>query len=187
MAGWECEHSADSEAPPPSVWERYSDVEMWREWSRGVEESSLDGEFEAGSKGTLKAPQLPRSRFELAEVEPERRFVSTSRLPGGTIRLEHVLEPIDAGTRITHRATIDGPLSPVWTRVVGRVVERDLHASVDRLAEIAVEKEEEARREADEDRRREERLAKADERFKEEIEKTSTGEGDGGGASLPGG
>ena len=186
MANWEFEHSAESKAPPASIWELYTDVEQWREWSKGVEESTLEGEFEVGSKGTMKPPQLPRSRFELVEVEPERGYVSKSQLPGGTLRLEHMIEPANGGTRITHRATFAGPLSFIWVPLVGRIIRRELPAGVERLAELAVEREEEERKEAEEKEQRKAKLREADEQFKAEIEKTSRGEGDRGGASLPG-
>ena len=188
MTNWSVEHSAESKASPESVWERYTDVKLWSEWSKGVEESELDGEFEAGSKGTVKPPNLPRSAFELIEVEPERSFTSQAKLPLGTIRLEHTLEPTDGGTKITHRTTIDGPLDFVWTRVVGWVVKRELAPSVDRLAELAVKKEEQARKEEEEEEQRKERLHKADEKIKEEIKKTAPKDGkDAGAPSLPGG
>jgi Polyketide cyclase / dehydrase and lipid transport len=185
---WQFEHSAQSKAPPEAVWGRYVDVENWREWSpKGVKESHLEGEFKAGSEGTSKAPHLPKGRFELIEVEPERRFASKGSLPGATLVFEHMLEPSDGGTRITHRATLDGPLGRLWSPIVGRIVERGLPDGVERLAQVAVEKQEEARREEKEDEEREERLKEADEKFKEEIEKTSRGEADRGGASVPGG
>ena len=185
MADWE--HSADSKAPAAAVWERYTDVENWSEWSpKGVERSSLDGEFEVGTGGMSKAPHLPQGKFELIAVEPEQRFASKSKLPGATLVFEHILEPRDGGTRITHRVNLDGPLAPVWRPVVGRIIERGLSPGVERLAEVAVEKQKEARREEKEEEEREERLKKADEKFKEEIEKTSHGE-DAGGASVPGG
>lgn len=185
MADWE--HSADSKAPPDAVWERYTDVENWKAWSpKGVERSSLDGQFEVGTRGVSKAPHLPQGKFELIAVEPERGFTSKAGLPGARLVFEHVLEPRDGGTRITHRASLDGPLSFVWRPAVGRIVERGLPTGVERLAELAVEEQEEAKREEQEAKEREERLRKADEQFKEEIEKTSSGEGDMGGASLPG-
>ena len=184
---WEYEHSADSKASPASVWDRYTDVEHWSEWSqKGVQESSLDGKFQVGTEGTSKAPNLPKGKFELIEVEPEQGFASKAKLPGATLVFEHRLEPIDGGTRITHRATLDGPLTFVWRPAVGRIIERGLTPGVERLAELAVEKEEEAHEEEKADKEREERLEKADEQFKEEIEKTSSGEGDKGGASVPG-
>jgi hypothetical protein len=186
MADWEFEHSAESQAAPAGVWERYTDVEQWHEWSKGVEESSIEGEFEVGSHVISKPPNLPRSRFELIEVEPERRFATKSKIPGGTLIFEHTLEPTDGGTRITHRASFAGRLSPVWVPLIGRIIKRELPAGVERLAELAIEKEKEARKEAEEKEAREARLKQADERFREEIEKTSRGEEDRGGASLPG-
>jgi hypothetical protein len=184
---WQCEHSAESKASPEAVWNRYVDVENWSEWSqKGVEESSIDGDFEVGTTGTSKAPHLPKGKFELVEVEPEKRFVSKAGLPGATLHFEHMLEPADGGTRITHRATLDGPLAMVWTPIVSRITQRGLPDGVERLAELAVEKQEEDRREEQAEKEREERLKKADEEFKEEIEKTSSGEEDRGGASVPG-
>ena len=174
---WQYEHSADSSASPAAVWDRYVDVEHWSEWSKkGVERSSIDGDFEVGTKGKSKAPGLPEGKFELIVVEPQQRFVSKAKLPGGTLVFEHMVEPTDGGARITHRATLDGPLTFLWSPVIGRIIKRGMPNGVERLAELAVEKEEEQRAA---------RLEKADEQFKDEIEKTSR-EGDKGGASVPG-
>jgi hypothetical protein len=184
---WELEHSAESEAAPAQIWERYTDVEEWREWSKGVEESSLDGPFKVGTKGTSKPPHLPKGRFELIEVEPEQRFSSKVTLPGATLLLEHTIEPSNGGSRITHRATFAGPLDFVWIPVIGRMIKRELPDGVERLAELAVEKEEAAREEAKEEEERKERLKESNKAFKEEIEKTSPeGERDPGAPSLPG-
>ena len=190
MGSWTIEHSAESKASPESIWERYTDVEMWREWSKGVEESELDGEFENGSTGKVKPPNLPRSSFELVDVEPERRFTTETKFPlgSGTIRIEHEVEPSDGGSRITHRASIDGPLDFVWSRTVGWIVKREVPGSVDQLAEMAPEKEERERKEEEEQKERQERLQEADEHFKEEIERTAPKDGEDSGApSLPGG
>jgi hypothetical protein len=184
---WQSEHSADSGASPDAVWRRYVDVENWHEWAqKGIEESSIDGEFEVGTKGVSKAPNLPKTRFELVAVEPEKRFASKGKLPGGTLLFEHEIEPTDGGTRITHRATLDGPLAFLWTPLIGRLIEREMPEGVERLAELAVEKEEQRRKEEEEEREREGKLKEADDQFKRELEKTSRGEGNQGGASVPG-
>jgi polyketide cyclase/dehydrase/lipid transport protein len=184
---WKMEHSADSRARPEAVWKRYVDVDNWSEWSqKGVEQSHLDGEFEVGAEGMSKAPYLPKGKFELIAVEPEQRFASKSKLPGGTLVFEHVLEPTDGGTRITHRVTLDGPLTFLWSPLIGHIIKRGMPEGVERLAELAVEKEEEDREEVEKEKEHHARLEKADEQFKEEIERTSQGEGDRGGASVPG-
>jgi hypothetical protein len=112
--------------------------------------------------------------------------VSKGKLPGGTLLFEHLIEPTDGGSRITHRVSLDGPLAFLWTPVVGRIIEREMPEGVERLAELAVEKEEEKRKQAEEEQEREAKLKEADEKFNRELEKTSRGEGDQGGASVPG-
>jgi hypothetical protein len=183
---WQYEYSADSSAPPDAVWDRYVDVEHWSQWSeKGVDRSSIDGDFEVGTKGKSKAPGFPEGKFELVVVEPQRRFVSKAKLPGGTLYFEHMVEPTDDGSRITHTAILDGPLTFLWSPVVGRIIKRGMPGGVERLAELAVEKQEEERKDAEVEEQREARMEKADERFNEEFEKTSGGEGDKGGASVP--
>ena len=119
-------------------------------------------------------------------MEPQQRFASKAKLPGGTLVFEHMVEPTDGGARITHRATLDGPLTFLWSPVIGRIIKRGMPDGVDLLAELAVEKGEEERKEAEEEKEREAKREKTDEQFKDEIEKTSQGEGDKGGASVPG-
>jgi hypothetical protein len=117
------------------VWRRYVDVEHWSDWSRhGVEWSRLDGPFEVGSKGKSKAPGLPAATFRLVAVEPDAHFVTEVRLPGGRLRFEHVIEPSEAGSRITHRVSVDGPLAVLYARILRRGTERAVPDGVDRLA-----------------------------------------------------
>jgi len=135
---WSFGHSAESAASPQAIWRRYVDVEHWSEWSRhGVEWSRLDGPFEVGAKGRSKAPGMPAARFRLVEVDPEARFVSEVRLPGGRIRFEHLIEPRDGGSRITHLASVSGPLAALHARVIRKGVERGLPDGVERLAALA--------------------------------------------------
>src|SRR4051812_44598394 len=137
---WSFGHSAESAASPQAVWRRYVDVEHWSEWSRhGVEWSRLDGPFEVGTKGKSKPPGMPAATFRLVEVEPDSRFVSELRLPGGRIRFEHEIEPLEDGSRITHRVSVSGPLAPLHARIVRKGVERGLSDGVDRLAALATD------------------------------------------------
>ena len=135
---WRFEHSAESTADPRMVWRRYVDVEHWCEWSQqGVEWSRVDGPFEVGTKGKSKPPGSPALRFQLVTVEPDATFVSEARLPGARMRFEHVIEPTERGSRITHRAGLDGPLAFLYTRSVRKGVEKGLPDGVDRLAVLA--------------------------------------------------
>jgi Polyketide cyclase / dehydrase and lipid transport len=134
---WHFEHSADSPASAEELWRRYADVDRWCDWSPGVEWSRLDGPFEVGSKGKSKPPGSPALRFRVTAVEPRVMFATKARLPGASLVFEHVLESLDTGARITHRATLSGPLAPLYTRSVRRRTEPGLRDGVERLAALA--------------------------------------------------
>lgn len=80
---------------------------------------------------------MPAATFRLIAVEPDARFVSEVKLPGGRLRFEHIVEPNDRGSRITHRVEVDGPLAAVYARIIGRTTEKALADGVDRLAALA--------------------------------------------------
>jgi Polyketide cyclase / dehydrase and lipid transport len=131
---WRFEHAAESAAHPQDVWRRYVDVEHWCDWSPAIEWSRLDGEFQVGAKGKSKARGAPAGRFRLVRVEPNVAFASTTWLPGARLLFEHLIEPLDTGLRITHRATLSGPLSPLYTPRIRTLTERSLIEGVERLA-----------------------------------------------------
>jgi hypothetical protein len=133
-------HSAESEARPEAVWRRYVDVEQWSAWSRqGVEWSRLDGPFEVGTTGKSKAPGMPAAKFRLIAVEPNARFVSEARMPGGRLQFEHVIEPSGEGSRITHRVLVGGALAALYALLIRRNLAKALPDGVDRLAALAAE------------------------------------------------
>jgi hypothetical protein len=134
---WQFEHSADSVATPEEIWQRYVDVEHWSDWSPGVEWSRLEGAFEVGAKGKSKPPGSPTLRFRIVAVEPQVMFATKVRFPGAGLLFEHVIEPLATGARITHRATLSGPLASLYARSVRSRTEQGLTESVERLAMMA--------------------------------------------------
>lgn len=97
----------------------------------------IDGPFEVGTRGKSKAPGSWPLKFELVAVDPDARFVSEARLPGASLRFEHVIEARGPQSRITHRVTLDGRLAFLYTRAVRQGVERGLPDGVERLATLA--------------------------------------------------
>jgi Polyketide cyclase / dehydrase and lipid transport len=131
---WSFEHSADSAASKEAVWRRYSDVTEWADWSPAIEWARLEGAFQVGAKGKSKARGAPAGRFRLIRVEPNAVFASTTWLPGARLLFEHFIEPRDTGLRIRHRATLSGPLSPLYTPRIRSLTEQSLREGVERLA-----------------------------------------------------
>ena len=134
---WTCEHSVVSGATPAQVWARYAEPKTWPEWDAALERVALHGPFAAGSRGTLRPVGGPTTRFTITEVVPEVGFTDVARLPLARLVFRHRIEPVSTGSRLTHAVTITGPLSPLFARVLGVGVARDLPAGMEALARLA--------------------------------------------------
>lgn len=107
MTAWDYAPSIDIAAPPAAVWARYTDTASWPTWKHQVSRVELDGPFAAGTTGRLTPDDRPAMPFRLSRVEPGAGYTSeTEVVPGGILTIEHALEAIDSGTRVTHRATV---------------------------------------------------------------------------------
>jgi uncharacterized protein YndB with AHSA1/START domain len=134
---WSCEHSEYTAAAPERVWALWSNVGGWPAWDEGVERASLDGPFASGVRGRLKPAGGPAVTFELTDVRAPERFADETRLPLARMRFEHTAVHEGDRTRVTHRVTISGPATPLFARVIGRGLARDLPRTVRTLAGMA--------------------------------------------------
>ena len=130
------EAPAISRAAPESVWETWVDVDGWSEGDH-VESASLDGEFRPGTVLRTKAKGLPRAKLTLTRVERPHLWVNESRSPGVRMTFDHLVEPVEAGTRVTERMLIEGPLARVVSALMGRRMEAVLDSSVAHVAQRA--------------------------------------------------
>jgi hypothetical protein len=138
MNTWTTQHTEKTTAEPSAVWGLWSDVATWPKWDHGLEDVSIDGAFAPGAKGRLKPAGGPRVKFTVLAVEPGRGFSDETKLPLARMRFDHeVTEDGEGATLVTHRVTISGPLTPLWSRVIGRGIERDLPQTLRTLAEHA--------------------------------------------------
>ena len=62
------------------------------------------------ARSKSKPPGSPSLRFRIVALEPQVRFATKVRFPGAGLALEHAIEPLATGARITHRVTLSGPL-----------------------------------------------------------------------------
>lgn len=137
---WIREASAWTSATPEQVWQRWADVSQWNAWDPSLRSSALHGAFAVGTRGELHPASGPKASFVLTEVMPGRAFSNRMRLPLATIDFIHTLEPDAAGrTRITHRIAIDGILSALFVRLIGRGAAETLPTAVSTLAHQAEE------------------------------------------------
>ncbi len=87
-------------APVERVWDVFSDVERWPEWTASVTDLTVvSGPVLAiGSRVRIKQPGLPVLVWEVTAVEPGRSWTWTSRSVGVRTRARHQLERIDSAT-----------------------------------------------------------------------------------------
>src|SRR6266571_30522 len=85
----------------------------WAAGARPSTSSPLDSteDFRPGGTIVSKAKGLPRTTLTITRVEPPHVWVDASRSPGVQMTFEHVIEPGEAGTELTERVLIGGPLA----------------------------------------------------------------------------
>lgn len=135
---WTHECTVSSEATPAQVWARYATPTTWPEWDAATERVTLRGQFAVGSRGTLRPRSGPTTWFTLVEVEPEVAFTTVTRLPLARLEFSHRIQSSPTGSLLTHTVTISGPMSPLFARVVGAGIARDLPPAMAALASLAV-------------------------------------------------
>jgi uncharacterized protein YndB with AHSA1/START domain len=138
---WSVEHTTHSSASPEAVWDVWADVAEWPRWNPTIKEVSLDAPFAEGTTGSLKPAKGPRSKLVLREVRPAAGFVVASELPGARMRIEHeVAEAPEGGSHVTERAVLAGPLSRIWSLLLGRGLRGDMAAGTQATAREAAER-----------------------------------------------
>jgi len=133
---WTFEHTETTTATPAQVWARYAEPVTWPEWDPETAAVTLQGPFEAGTRGTLKPVKGPATRFTLTEVTPHVGFTDVSRLPLARLTFTHRIDPTPTGSRFTHHVTLHGPLSPLFARIIGKNI-ASLPAAMRALALLA--------------------------------------------------
>jgi uncharacterized membrane protein len=109
------EDSAVIAAPPSTVWEVYSDVEHWPEWTDSVTSVELldPGPLRVGSRARIRQPRLPVATWTVTEIDEGRSFTWVARGPGVRSTGTHVVEPHGDGARATAILELAGLLGPV--------------------------------------------------------------------------
>ncbi|HET6731954.1 SRPBCC family protein, partial [Mycobacterium sp.] len=93
----------DIDAPASVVWEVFSDVERWPEWTASVTRLvALDGpDIAVGKRFEIKQPRMPKLIWEVIEVTPGQAWTWVQRSPGVLTSARHqVIELSDGRTEV---------------------------------------------------------------------------------------
>jgi hypothetical protein len=124
----ELRRTIDIEAPPAVVWPVMADGERWPEWTASVTSvRRLDkGPLRIGSRALIRQPRFPPAVWTVTTLEPGRRFVWKSGLPGMWVYGDHSVEATPTGTRATLKLSYDGVLARLMGRLTRGITNRYL-------------------------------------------------------------
>ncbi len=134
---WTFEYEHPTTAAREAVWALWSDVARWPEWDDDLDAVSLDGDFSAGTSGTLTPKGIGPLEFTITAAEPGRGYSDETLLPGAVLRFEHELLPAESGTVIRQRVTMDGPSANDYFAELGPKIILDVPTALARLADRA--------------------------------------------------
>jgi hypothetical protein len=122
------------------VWDAYTSVRLWPQWSEDIERASLSGPFVAGNSGRVKFARVPEGRFDITHLDREAgTFTIVARLFGGMLKVTffHEVAPITAGTHITESASFSGLLAPLLGLIERRRIRRKWPRAMRAMTAIA--------------------------------------------------
>ena len=117
------------DAPATLVWEVFSDVERWPEWTSSVTRlDALDGPgLAVGKRFAIKQPRMPRLVWQVTEVANGASWTWVQRSPGGSALARHeVIATSDGRTLVRQEIEQSGPVGALVARLMARLTKRYL-------------------------------------------------------------
>jgi uncharacterized membrane protein len=123
------EDSIEIAAPPELVWQVFSDVERWPEWTASV--TSLVGLDHAalavGRRFAIKQPGMPQLVWQVTDLEPGSSWTWVQRSPGGLVTARHYVNAAPGGrTLVRQELDQSGVLGALTGRLMVKKTKRFL-------------------------------------------------------------
>ena len=122
-----------SSASPSIIFARWVDHASWSAWDTDTEWVTLNGPARAGTYGVIKPRGGPKVKFQIHECEQDRVYTDVSRMPGAKFTFQHTATATEAGSEVSIRVWLEGPLARLWARTVFRNFGAGAAANLDRL------------------------------------------------------
>jgi uncharacterized membrane protein len=106
------EDSIEIDAPPHLVWQVFSDVEHWPEWTESV--TSLVGrdgaDLAVGKRFAIKQPGMQKLIWQVTEIEPGSSWTWVQRSPGVRVTARHYVSAQPGGRTLVRQQLDQGGL-----------------------------------------------------------------------------
>ena len=124
----------DVAAPAGRVFDAYSDVVHWPDWTTSVSSVELldPGPLRVGSRARIRQPRLPVAVWQVTELVPGRSFTWVARGPLIVSTGRHEVAPAGGDGHVTVTATLEqaGPVGAVVGLLTRRLTDRYLQTEV---------------------------------------------------------
>ena len=116
------------DAPASLVWDVFSDVERWPEWTASVTTiKALDGPgLAVGKRFEIKQPRLPKLMWEVTDLDEGKSWTWEQRSPGGRTIAVHEVHPDGGRTQVKQRLDQQGPVGGLVARLMRGTTRRYL-------------------------------------------------------------
>lgn len=120
----------DIDAPSTVVWDVFSDVERWPEWTPSVTSlRALDGPgLAVGKRFEIKQPRLPKLVWVVTQLDEGASWTWEQRSPGGRTIAVHEVTADGGRTRVRQRLDQQG--------LVGSLIGRLMRGTTKRYLEL---------------------------------------------------
>lgn len=99
------EDSVEIDASPQLVWDVFSEVERWPEWTASV--TSLVGRdghaLEVGRRFAIKQPGMPKLVWKVTEIDPGSSWTWEVRSPGASTVARHYVTGLPGGRTLVRQ------------------------------------------------------------------------------------
>ena len=123
------EDSIEIDAPPQLVWDVFSDVERWPEWTASV--TSLVGrdgpDLAVGKRFAIKQPGMQKLVWRVTEIDPGSSWTWVQRSPGVLVTARHdVISQPGGRTLVRQKLDQRGVLGSLVGRLMAKKTKRFL-------------------------------------------------------------
>ncbi|MFD3400484.1 SRPBCC family protein [Kribbella sp. NPDC058693] len=137
------DHSSTIQASAEVVWDVFSDVERWPDWTPTVDSvERLDaGRIHIGARTRIRQPKLPVAVWEVTELKDGEYFEWVSKAPGIKTTGGHRVIRTPEGTVATATIIQEGPLGWLFGRLYAGLTKRYIATETAKLKEISESRE----------------------------------------------
>ena len=133
------DHSSTIQAAPERVWEVFSNVERWPDWTPTVDSvERLDaGRIHVGARTRIRQPKLPVAVWEVTELKEGEYFEWVSKAPGIKTTGGHRVVSTPEGTVATATIIQEGPLGWLFGRLYAKLTRDYIATETAKLKEVS--------------------------------------------------